>query len=128
MPEPLSEKVQELYGAPDRISISDLVEIELFAALSLRIRTGSLEMDAARRIAELFASHLEDGLYTKLHLSAGRYRTARNYIARFDLPLKSPDALHLAVCNTQDLTLLTANRQLARNADALDVDVELTEP
>jgi predicted nucleic acid-binding protein len=85
-------------------------------------------MAPARRVAELFVSHLEDGLYERLHLGAGHYRTARNYIARFELPLKSPDALHLAICDARDFTLLTADRQLARNAGALGVDVELVEP
>jgi predicted nucleic acid-binding protein len=64
-------------------------------------------------------------LYGRRHLEAGHYRLARDYIARFDLPLKAPDALHLALCSAEDLTLLTADRQLARNAEALDVRTEL---
>lgn len=62
-----------------------------------------------------------------MHLEAAHYRWARDAIARFDLPLKSPDALHLAAAYVGELRLVTADRQLARNAGALGVRSELIE-
>ena len=105
--------------------ISALVELEFFAAVSLRVRIGDLAREEAEEVSNLFDSHLQDGLYGRRSLDAGHYRLARAYVARFDLPLKSPDALHLALCASEDLTLLTADRQLARNAESLDVQTEL---
>jgi predicted nucleic acid-binding protein len=54
--------------------------------------------------------------------------TARGFIGRFDLPLESPDALHLAVAAEQRLPLVTADQQLARNAASLGLEVELIGP
>lgn len=126
-PEPLSDRVQEIYRAYSNVAVSDLVEVEFFAALSLKTRVGDLERARAERIASLFVTHLADGLYDRLHLDSGHYRQARDYIAGFELPLKSPDALHLALCGAEDLELYTADRRLARNAEALEVGVELVE-
>jgi predicted nucleic acid-binding protein len=128
LPEPLSGRVQEIYENILGPEISELVEVEVVAALSLRLRVGDIRREQAERVAGLFTDHLEEGLYVRRHLHAGHYRLARDFIARFDLPLKSPDALHLAICAAEDLSLFTADRQLARNAEALSVDFELVEP
>lgn len=127
-PEQLSLRVQEIYRRHASVAISDLVEVEFFAALSSKIRMGGLSRVQAERIASLFSAHLADGLYERLHLHSGHYRLARDYIARFDLPLKSPDALHLALCSAEGFEVYTADRQLARNAETLGVAVELMEP
>lgn len=76
-------------------------------------------------MATAFLSHLREGVYTEVLLKADHYRQARDYIARFDLPLKAPDALHLAVSAGQGLPLITADRQLARNAATLGIGAEL---
>ena len=114
-----------MYEEADVPEISALVELEFFAAVSLRVRIGDLGREEAEEVSTLFDSHLQDGLYGRRSLDAGHYRLACDYVARFDLPLKSPDALHLALCAAEDLTLLTADRQLARNAEALGVRAEL---
>jgi predicted nucleic acid-binding protein len=128
VPEPLSGRVQAIYTALVAPAISELVELELFAALSLRLRVGDLERAPAEQVARLFLRHVAGGWYTRIHLHAGHYRAARGLIARFDLPLKSPDALHLAVCAEAGLQLVTADQQLARNAQTLGVGVELVRP
>ncbi|MDQ3378351.1 MAG: type II toxin-antitoxin system VapC family toxin [Actinomycetota bacterium] len=125
LPEENSAAVQSIYEDADEPEISTLVQLEFFAAVSLRVRIGDLSHEEAEEVSTIFDAHLRDGLYGRRHLEAGHYRLARDYIARFDLPLKAPDALHLALCSAEDLTLLTADRQLARNAEALDVRTEL---
>lgn len=114
-----------MYEEANAPEISALVELEFFAAVSLRVRIGDLAREEAEEVSTLFDSHLQDGLYGRRNLDAGHYRLARAYIARFDLSLKSPDAIHLALCSAEDLTLLTADHQLARNAEAIDVQTEL---
>jgi predicted nucleic acid-binding protein len=128
LPEPISERVQALYGTCSSPVISDLVELEVIAALSLRHRIGDLTHVEAGRVMSLFNEHLEAGLYAQRRLLRDHYRWARDAISRFDLPLKSPDALHLAAAQSDRLSLITADRQLARNADALGVAFELIEP
>lgn len=114
-----------MYEEAEAPEISVLVELEFFAAVSLRVRIGDLARKGAARVSALFDAHLRDGLYGRRSPDAGHYRLARDYVARFDLPLKAPDALHLALCAAEDLTLFTADRQLARNAESLGVRAEL---
>ena len=120
-----SEQAQEIYAARSDLWISELVELEMLSSLSRLSRVGSIALDDANNVSTLFDAHLSDGLYGKRRLGPGHYRVARDFIARFDLPLKALDALHLALCSAEDLTLLTADRQLARNAEALGVGIEL---
>jgi len=128
VPEPLSARAQAIYSAQTGPAISELVELEFFAALSLRLRNLDLDRTQAERVATLFLSHLDGGWYTRIHLHAGHYLAARGFIARFDLPLKSPDALHLAVSAAERLPLITADQQLARNAESVGLEVELVMP
>lgn len=120
-----SEEAQEVYETRPELQVSELVELETLSSLSRLARVGSIKLEDARNVSELFNAHLRDGLYVRRSLDARHYRLARDYIARFDLPLKSPDALHLAFSAAEDLTLLTADRQLARKAEALGVRMEL---
>lgn len=116
-----SEEAQEIYQTRPGLQISELVELEVLSSLSRLARVGSIELDDAKSVSTLFDTHLQNGLYGRRSLDTGHYRLARDYISRFDLSLKAPDALHLALCSTEDLTLLTADRQLARNAEAVGV-------
>lgn len=125
VPEPLSAQVQAIYGTLSTPAISELVELEFFAALSLKLRVGDLERAHVEQVARLFLRHVEGGWYTAVHLQASHYRRARDFIARFDLPLKAPDALHLAVAAAEGQQLITADQQLARNAEALGLEAEL---
>jgi uncharacterized protein len=128
VPEPNSAHVQRLYEDLGQPVISELVDLEVVAALSLRCRIGDLERTQARRVVGLFDEHRDAGLYARLNLQANHYRWARDAIARFDLPLNAPDALHLAAVREDGLRLVTADRQLARNAEALGVAFDLIEP
>ncbi len=109
-PEPLSRRVQQVLSSAPSVTLSELAQAEFFAALSLCLRIGDLARTNVDQIANMFLNHL-----------------ARTFIARFDLPLKTPDALHLAAASFARLQLITADRQLARNARALGIDVALLE-
>lgn len=61
VPEPLSGRVQAIYTALIAPAISELVELELFAALSLRLRVGDLERAPVDQVVRLFVRHVEDG-------------------------------------------------------------------
>jgi predicted nucleic acid-binding protein len=125
--ESYSERVQELYQAGEDLFLSELVEVEVFSVLSRLVRVGSMGIEAARQTGAQFDEHLAAGLYSLVHLQPDHYRWARDVIARFDLPLKSPDALHLAAAHVGGYRLITADRQLARNAEALNVAFDLIE-
>ncbi|MFO7632668.1 MAG: type II toxin-antitoxin system VapC family toxin [Caldilinea sp.] len=127
VPEPLSALAQQRLLAASTVFVSELVQTEMVSALSLRLRIGDLSLAAVQQVTTLFASHLAQGLYVPLHLSSAVYRQAQAYITRYDLPLKAPDALHLAAAALERAQLVTADRQLAHNAQALGIAVELLE-
>lgn len=127
LPETYSQQVQRYYDDEPQLVISSLVEVEAISVFARLVRTQSLSMNAARQVSDAFTAHLDQGIYTRLPLQVQHYRYAREAIARFDLPLKAPDALHLAAAALEQLPLITADRQLARNAGALGVRVELLE-
>ena len=127
VPEPLSTLAQQRLMADPAVLVSELAQTEMVSALALRLRIGSLSLAAVQQVTTLFASHLTQGLYVPLHLSSAVYRQAPVYIARYDLAIKAPDALHLAAAALEQAPLVTADRQLAHNAQALGIAVELLE-
>jgi uncharacterized protein len=66
VPEELSDVVEQLLQKQENQPIiSQLVEVELFSALSRRVRMGEVSRNDARRITELFENHLNEGLSRK---------------------------------------------------------------
>jgi len=51
-------------------------------------------------------------------------RLAGAYVRRFDLALRAPDALHIAVARRLDVALVTLDRRMAAAARELGVAVE----
>lgn len=122
-PEPLSEKAESLLTQQAQPSISALTELELFSALSRKIREGSLlKVDGDRVIARLLA-HIDGGFYNYLSVQNHHYRLARDWIGHFNTALRTLDALHLAIASVEELILVTADKVLARSAESLGVKV-----
>ena len=57
-------------------------------------------------------------------IHAADVRLADAYVRRFDLGLRTPDALHLAIARRLDATLVTLDPRLAIAARELGVAVE----
>ncbi|MEK8090793.1 type II toxin-antitoxin system VapC family toxin [Thermithiobacillus plumbiphilus] len=121
-PEPLSARVQQILQAQSQRVISEAVEVELHSALARKVREHALTPSGAQRIATLFLRHVEDGIFSRLSLRSAHYRLAREWIGRFDLPLRTLDALHLATAAFESLPLVTADEQLARSASILGIE------
>jgi predicted nucleic acid-binding protein len=89
---------------------------------------GEISLDEARQIAIAFQIDLEDGYCARIPLQPIHYSLAREWLSRFDTPLRTLDALHLAVAASNHLRLVTADEALARAADAFGVEVQLLTP
>lgn len=124
-PEPLSEKAEAFITAHTRPAISNLSELELFSAISRKIREGGLDRADGSRIVAKFLSHLDDLFYTKLIIEPHHYRLARDWIGQFTTSLRSLDAIHLAVASSEGVTLITTDEGLAKSAASLAVDAVL---
>lgn len=124
-PEPLSDRVQEKLSRIDEPVISPLVDLELHSALSIKVRSGQMTAPLANRVATAFATHLAEGRYGLLAIGADEYALARRWISGFSMPLRTLDALHLAVAFSNGLVLVTADRDLGRCAEQVGVVLEL---
>jgi uncharacterized protein len=126
--EPLSDAVELLLRQDAELYISQLVEVELCSALSRRVRMGEIECIDAQAIADRFQSDLGNGFYIQLALEAVHYEIARDWIRRFDNPLRTLDALHLAIAVSHDIPLVTADEGLVISANLLGVETRILRP
>ncbi len=125
VPEALSPRAERLLRAEVAPAISDLTEVELLSALARKVRTREMSAAAGTRVAATFLSHVSAGLYTRLAVERAHFRLARDWLAGFTVPLRSLDAVHLALASQRAAKLVTADRELARAARALDVATQL---
>jgi len=124
-PEALSAKVEKAILRRKRLAISLLVEVEFVSAVSRKLREGALTRADAARIVSQFGVHIAEGYYERFAIESSHYEVARDWIGQFVAPLRTLDALHLAVCFAHDAVLLTADAGLARAANRFRVPAEL---
>ena len=122
-PEPLSDKVEKIVISADRPCISSLSEVELASAISRKIREKNLSLEDGNKIFNQFQTHLKESLFRLISVEDRHYQTAKNWILQFAVPLKTLDALILAVAAEGELTLLTADRQLDISAKYFGINV-----
>jgi len=120
-PEALSEKVEAFLTTHIQTSISLLTEVELFSAISRKIREGNLHAEDGSRITSLFLSHREASFYRSIEIESRHYAVARDWIGQFNTPLRSLDAIHLAIASSESLILVTADDRLAESAETLRI-------
>lgn len=122
--EPTTEAVYDYLGAdPEELLISDLAAAEIASALSRLVRMALLtEADATARLADFDA--WREAMSSTVDIGATDARLAYIYVRRFDLGLRAPNALHLAIARRLDATLVTLDRRLATAARELGVAVE----
>ena len=109
--------------AQEKPWVSDFAAAEVASALSRLVRIGRLQ--AADGTACLFDFDVWRGTMTlSAEIHAVDVRLADAYVRRFDLGLRTPDALHLAIARRLDATLVTLDRRLATAARELGVASE----
>ena len=123
--EPASTAVRHYLAAhPQQLLISDFAAAEVASALSRLVRMGLLDgTDAVARVSDLDVWRA--GASSPVDVQALDMRLAYAYVRRFDLMLRAPDALHLALARRLELTLVTLDRRLANAALALGISVGL---
>ena len=124
-PESLSKKVQKALSQLAEPTISPLVEVELHSALATKVRNREMDAATAGQVAAMFRLHLADGHYRVVPIGAREYTLARTWIAAFNSPLRTLDALHLAAAFAGDLTLISADRAMVRSARQFGIKHQL---
>lgn len=103
-----------------QLLISDFAAAEVASALSRLVRMGLLDSaDATARVSDFDVWRA--GTSSPVDVQASDMRLAYTYVRRFDLMLRAPDALHLALARRLEVTLVTLNRRLADAALALGI-------
>jgi hypothetical protein len=125
--EPSSPAVEEfLARADDDLIVSEFAAAEVASGLSRLSRMLGLGVTIA-------SAHLADfdawraAMTLDLDLVAADVRLANAFVRRFELGLRTPDAVHAAVCVRGGHTLVTLDRRLAAAAQALGVATTIPE-
>lgn len=127
-PDRRSGEAESLLRAFPGPAVSNLGEVELFAAVARKVRRRELDERDADRIRAFFLSHLEEGFYHRVHLDSRHFRLARGWLSEAAAPLRAPDALHLAAAAVERRTLATADLGQAEAARSLGIDLVVVEP
>ena len=122
--EALTEKVEALFLAEVELSISHLVEVELIPSLSLRVRMGEIAQASAQAIVQRFGEDIRQGLYKRVELDVEHFNQAQRWLGQFTTPLRTLDALHLAIVQVKGMRLVTADVKLAESARFFGVAVQ----
>ena len=110
-----------LRRAVPTVVVSDFAAAEFSSVLARRVRTGELTANEARTAFTTFDQWL--GSVQRISLESRDLICGQAFLRRLDLPLRAPDALHIAIAQRIGVELATFDAKMARCAQALDVAI-----
>lgn len=102
------------------LTISDWVVTEFSSAISIKLRTGQLELEHRAAALAMF-TRLSSETLRILPAERASFRTAARYCDQATLGLRAGDALHLAICADHGATLCTLDQRLSQSAPLVGV-------
>ena len=124
-PEALSLQVQDLLREQAKPALSFLTEVEFTSAVAKKVRLNELGSVDANRILAKFTSHVDAGLFRIIPVENHHYQLARGWIGLLTTPLRTLDALHLAIASSEESQLVTSDKSFFQAARMLDLDARL---
>ncbi len=122
--EPASAAVDAFMSTvKQELLVSDFAAAEVASALSRLVRIGRLQASEGAACLTDF-DVWRAAMTTTAEIHAADVRLAGAYVRRFDLELRAPDALHVAIARRLDAALVTLDRRMAAAAVELGVTVE----
>ncbi len=122
--EPLSEQVEDYLSALPYALISSLVIVEMRSLLLRRRRSGEIESALVERIWTTFREDQATGSLVVLEVKDEHLRSAERLLDRVETPLRTLDALHLALAeSSKAIECVTADRTMAAGARGLGLKV-----
>jgi uncharacterized protein len=124
--DPLNDRVEkairQLHDSP---IVRNLSAAEFSAVIARRVRTRDLRPGEAKTAFANF--DLWSARQTRIvEIESKDVATAVTLMRRLDFPLRTPDALHIAIAQRIDCALLTFDTAMARVARAIGVEVVKT--
>jgi hypothetical protein len=106
-------------------ALSFLVRVEFSSVLAQKVRMKEMTAESAGRILALFRLHLAEERFHKVSFTGKESDLADEWLGRFIAPLRTLDALHLAMAYSHKLVLLTADKKLAECAEIFGAKYKL---
>ena len=114
--------IEALRACADDLVVGDFATAEVASAVARLLRMGRLTItEATERLADFDAWRAAET--DAVDITTHDCRLADRQVRRFELKLRAPDALHLAICRRLGFQLATLDRRLAEAARALEVEV-----
>jgi predicted nucleic acid-binding protein len=125
LPERGSAEFERFVNRSRQRRISRLVTVELRCLLARRRRAGEIDAGYEADAWSAFTSHTADGVFAVEPMPDACFREARVLIEHLpDIPLRTLDALHLAMAQAAGATVLaTGDGVQGRAAAALGLEV-----
>lgn len=118
----VSKALALLQRVEGQVVISDFVAAEFSSVVGIRLRNKDLTPSAARLAFSRFDSWC--ALYAEsARTLASDIEDAKGFIRRLDLPLRTPDAINLAIARRLGLELATFDKQMAASARRLGISI-----
>jgi uncharacterized protein len=109
-----------LVAATEAFYVSDFAAAEVASALSRLVRTKELDRaDAVARLATFDQWLVLDT--SNVTMQAADVQQAAAFVRRFELMLRTPDALHIAICSRLTISLVTRDNNMSRAARGVGV-------
>jgi uncharacterized protein len=105
--------------------ISPLVEVEFASLLSQKVRAVEMSRNDAGVVLAQFRAHISGGFFRVVEAGAAEFELSYGWLARFDTPLRTLDALHLACAFVHGQEMITSDKLLARAARQVGVKSRL---
>lgn len=102
--------------------LSDLASAEFAGVIARRVRTKTLSEVDARATFSAFDAWSADAV-RRVECSSADIAMASVFIRRLDLPLRTPDAIHIAIAQRTGAILATFDTRMADSAAALGLAV-----
>ena len=115
-PEALSAAAESALRRIKAPVISSLTEVEFASLISRKRRLKEINERQSLEILDLFSAHVAEGSYRRIAVTTEHFLKARQLIGAPKIALHILDALHLSVAVTENLALMTADRDLAKSA------------
>jgi predicted nucleic acid-binding protein len=118
--EPGSAQAQKAVQRCEPI-ISVVARLEFSSAVAKKVRVGTLSVAEGSQLISQFCAHIRDGVYALVPVTDAHYATANEWVNAFTTPLRTLDALHLAVASGHNLSMLSADEAVLQSAKVLGV-------
>ena len=119
IPEPFSLRADSfLLNNTEPLLVSDFASAEFASAVARHVRMHEFTVEQAGIALSAFDVWVARSA-DWIEVSAADIALATAYIRRLDLPLRTPDAIHIAVAQRMEAILVTFDQRMAASALAL---------